>query len=98
MKVYSFSEARQRFAEVLQQAKREGEVHVRRRDGQVFRVQPVQTAGSPLDVPAVESHLTAAQIVHLVRESQESAVRPLAAQPAGKRSRQAVRVARKSRR
>lgn len=97
MKVYRFSDARQRFAEVLQQAKRDGQVQIRRRDGQVFVVQPAQAAGSPLDVPAVDSRLTAAQIVHLVRESRPSDDRLPPAQPARKRSPQAARSRRKSR-
>ena len=52
MKVYSYSEARQRFADVLRNAKREGQAQIRRRDGQLFLVQPANRTGSPLDVPA----------------------------------------------
>ena len=48
MKVYSYSEARQQFAEVLSRARREGEVEIRRRDGQVFILRPTAMAGSPL--------------------------------------------------
>ena len=75
MKVYSYSEARQQFAEVLNRARREGEVEIRRRDGQVFIVRPAASAGSPLDVPGVSTDLSRDEIVGLVRESRRSAER-----------------------
>ena len=81
MKVYSYSEARQRFAEVLNQARREGQVQIRRRDGQLFVIRPGTPSGSPLDVPAVNSGLTAEQIVGLVRESRRSTERLVSSAP-----------------
>lgn len=75
MKVYSYSEARQRFAEVLRNARREGQVQIRRRDGQVFVVQPAHASGSPLDVPAADAGLTRKEIVDFVRESRRSTER-----------------------
>ena len=75
MKVYSYSEARQQFAEVLNRARREGEVEIRRRDGQVFILRPTASAGSPLDVPGVSTDLSRDEIVGLVRESRRSAGR-----------------------
>ena len=85
MKVYSYSEARQRFAEVLRQAKQEGQAQIRRRDGQLFLVQPARSAGSPLDVPGVESSLSAREVVSLVRESRRSTERLLRKTRANKR-------------
>ena len=75
MKVYSYSQARQQFAEVLNRARREGEVEIRRRDGQVFIVRPTASGGSPLDVPGVSTDLSRDEIVGLVRESRRSAER-----------------------
>ena len=75
MKVYSYSQARQQLAAVLNRARREGEVEIRRRDGQVFIVRPIARAGSPLDVPAVKTDLSRDEIVGLVRESRRSAER-----------------------
>lgn len=75
MKVYSYSEARQRLAELLNRARREGEVEIRRRDGQVFVVRPRASAGSPLDVPGVNTDLSREEIVGLVRESRRSTER-----------------------
>ena len=81
MKVYTCSEARQRFAEVLNQARREGQVEIKRRDGQVFVVRPGTPSGSPLDVPAVNAGLTAAQIVGLGRASRRSTGRLVRSAP-----------------
>jgi hypothetical protein len=75
MKVYSYSEARQRFAEVLNRARREGGVEIRRRDGQIFILRPAPSAGSPLDVPGVSTGLSRDEIVGLVRESRRSGER-----------------------
>jgi len=85
MKVYSYSEARQQFADVLRQAKREGQAQIRRRDGELFLVQPALRSGSPLDVPGVESGLTARQLVDLVRASRRSTERLVPQTPANKR-------------
>ena len=86
MKVYSYSEARQRFADVLRHAQREGQAQIRRRDGQLFLVQPAHRTGSPLDVPGVETELTAREVVALVRESRRSTERLVAAIPASRRA------------
>lgn len=76
MKVYSFSEARQQLAALLNQARREGEARIRRRDGQEFVVQPAApSTGSPLDVPGLDLDLAAGDIVRLVRESRRSTER-----------------------
>ncbi len=75
MKIYTYSEARQQLAELLNRAGREGQVEIRRRDGQAFVVRPAATAGSPLDVPAVDTSLSRDEIVDLVRESRESTQR-----------------------
>jgi hypothetical protein len=68
MKVYSYSEARQRLAELLDEATREGAVQIRRRDGQVFILRPQLPTESPLDVDGVDLGLTAEEIVSLVHE------------------------------
>ncbi|MCX6545512.1 MAG: type II toxin-antitoxin system Phd/YefM family antitoxin [Acidobacteria bacterium] len=88
MKVYTYSEARQRFADVLRQAKREGQAQIRRRDGELFLVQPALRGGSPLDVPGVESSLTAPELVDLVRASRRSTGRLLPQAPANTRMQQ----------
>ena len=75
MKVYTYSEARQRFADVLRQAALDGEVRIRRRDGQVFSLRPDSPAGSPLDVPGVSTDVSAREIVGWVRDGRRSTYR-----------------------
>ena len=81
MKLYTYSEARQRLASLLEQSRREGQVRIRRRDGQVFVVQPVAGTGSPLDVPGVRTHLRPGELEALLRESRETGHRFWATRP-----------------
>jgi hypothetical protein len=67
MKVYTYSEARQQLATVLEQAGREGGVRIRRRDGEVFVLRPERAKGSPLEVPGLNLRLTRKEIVEFVR-------------------------------
>jgi len=53
MKSYTFSEARQNFATVLEQARRDGAVRIQRRDGQSFVLLWEQPNASPLDVAGI---------------------------------------------
>ena len=47
MKTYTYSEARQRLASLLDQARRESRVQIRGKDCSTFVLQPVQPARSP---------------------------------------------------
>ena len=47
------------------------QARIKRRDGQEFVITPAKAKGSPLDVPGVRLHLTAAEIVRAVREGRE---------------------------
>jgi len=69
MKVYTFSEARQHFASILELAQQEGCVQVARRDGGVFNIQPAPKPYSPLDVEGISLNLSREEIVSAVRES-----------------------------
>lgn len=71
MKVYTYSEARQKLAALLDLAAREGEVRIRRRDGSEFLLRPVQSMRSPLAVAGVPLDITADEIVAAVREGRE---------------------------
>ncbi len=67
MKTYTYSEARQRLARLLDEARREGQVQIRRQDGTTFVLQPIASTESPLDVPGVRSRLRRGELVELVR-------------------------------
>ena len=67
-RVYTYSEARQNLATVLENAARDGEVRVKRRDGRVFVIKLLAATQSPLDVRGVDLGLSAEEIVRFVRE------------------------------
>jgi hypothetical protein len=73
MTVDTFYEARQKFAALLERARREGAVRVKRRDGQVFLIQPEHSRRSPLDVAGVDSDVSGEEIVDIVREMRQRA-------------------------
>ncbi len=72
MKTYTYSEARQRLATLLDQAGREGKVQIRRQDGSTFVLLPVTPTRSPLDVPGVRTTLRRGELVALIREEREA--------------------------
>lgn len=73
MNVYTYSEARQRLAKVLDEATRDGGVQIRRRDGSTFILRPVTARRSPLDVESVRlaEPVRRDDIVDAVREVRE---------------------------
>jgi len=70
--VYNYSKARQNLAAVLDQAVREGEVRIRRKDGQVFVVRPDYEKASPLDIEGVPLNISTDELVAVIREGRES--------------------------
>lgn len=72
MNVYTYSEARQNLASLLDQAAREGEVRIRRKDGSEFviRVQPKEK--SPLEVEGIDLGITTQDIVDFIDEGRKS--------------------------
>jgi antitoxin (DNA-binding transcriptional repressor) of toxin-antitoxin stability system len=72
MKAYTYSEARENFASVLEEAERDGAVEIRRRDGAIFRISPARRSKtSPLDVKGVKLGIQTAELVAAVREGRE---------------------------
>jgi PAS domain-containing protein len=69
--VYTYSEARQQLASLLDEAVRSGEVRVRRKDGQIFVIVPENTSGSPLDIEGVDQDLTREEIVEFIHEGRK---------------------------
>jgi antitoxin Phd len=68
MKEYTYSEARQRLADLLDLAQREGGVRIRRRDGSVFLISQVTNTRSPLDVPGIDLRMTRDEIIDVIHE------------------------------
>ncbi|MCG8639084.1 MAG: type II toxin-antitoxin system Phd/YefM family antitoxin [Desulfobacterales bacterium] len=68
MKVYTYSEARQKLATVLDLAKSE-EVIIKRRGGETFKIVFSKSSKSPFDVAGVKTKATTKDILDAVKES-----------------------------
>lgn len=73
MQVYTYSEARQKLALVLEQAESAGKVLIRRKDGRTFVLTPLKKSenASPLNVSTIKVDVTTEEIVDIVREGRE---------------------------
>ena len=73
MKIYTYSQAREKLAALLEESKNE-EVVIRRRKGDMFSIAPKSPSRrSPFDVPGLSKKITRKQIVQALRESREQA-------------------------
>ena len=68
MEVYTYSEARQKLAQVLEQVETSGKVLIRRKDGRTFALVPEKNISSPLNVPSIKADISTQEIVELIRE------------------------------
>ncbi len=73
MKVYTYSQARQKLAKLLDEASAEGQVAIKKRGGETFILKPVKQMGSPLDIEGVDTGLDLEELNRAVRESRERA-------------------------
>jgi hypothetical protein len=71
MDVFTYSEARQKLAAVLDRAQYTGKVLIRRKDGRTYSLVPKKNASSPLDVPSIKARVSAEEIVDIVRSGRE---------------------------
>jgi len=69
--VYTYSEARQNLASLLEKAAREGEVRVKRKDGQIFVITLEVMDSSPLDVVGIDLGLTKEEIVDFIHDGRK---------------------------
>ena len=69
MKTYTYSQARQNLATLLEKAKQDGEIIIKRKDGSTFVVKPVSKQKSPLNVDGIDLDLTSDEIIDIIRES-----------------------------
>lgn len=69
MGVYTYSEARQKLARVLDEAESTGKVIIRRKDGRTFALVPEQMSASPLDVPSIKTDISTRELVSIIRNS-----------------------------
>jgi hypothetical protein len=71
MNVYTYSEARQNLASLLDQAAREGEVWIRRKDGKTFVIKLQSTTKSPLEVESLNLDITTDEILGFIAEGRK---------------------------
>ena len=72
MNTYTYTEARQKLASLLEQAAKYGEVRIKRRDGQVFVIKPEKREGSPLDVNGIKKKLSRREIFQSSEEGRRA--------------------------
>ena len=70
MRVFTYSEARKRFADVLDLAEND-EVVIKRRNGETFSLKRIRKAVSPLDIKGLKLDVSTTELVSAVRESRE---------------------------
>ena len=68
MKMYTYSQARQKLSEVLNTAEHE-EVVIRRKDGRSFSIVPKAMKSSPFDIPGIKNKATTNDILSAISES-----------------------------
>jgi hypothetical protein len=73
MKIYTYSQAREKLADILEESKSE-EVVIRRRKGDMFSIAPkLPPRRSPFDVLGLNKKITRKEILEAIRESRERA-------------------------
>ena len=71
MKIYTYSKARAKLADVLEESKSE-EVIIRRRKGDLYSIAPkLKPRRSPFDVTGLRKGLSRMEILDAIRESRE---------------------------
>ncbi len=68
MRIYTYSEARQKLSSILDKAEFMGKVIIRRKDGRTFALIPEQMSNSPLDVPSIKATVSTEELVEIVRK------------------------------
>ena len=72
MNTYTYTEARQKLASLLEQAAKYGEVRIKGRDGQVFVIKPQKRKGSPLAVDGIKLNLSHYEILKSIEEGRRA--------------------------
>ena len=75
MRVFTYSQARQALATVLDTARKE-EVLITRRGGDAFAVTYKTTPKSPFDVPGIKTRARTRDILEAIRESRSRGAEP----------------------
>lgn len=71
MRIYTYSEARQKLASLMKQAEATGKVIIKRKDGKTFSLSLVKENASPLEVPTIKSKISTREIINIIREGRK---------------------------
>ena len=71
MTTYTYSEARQKLATVLDRARKEGEILIKRKEGSFFVVKPLYSDRSPFEVDGIDLDIKSEEIIDIIREVRE---------------------------
>jgi len=69
--IYTCSQARQNLSQVLDEALKEGEVRIKRKDGRIFIIKSEPKIESPLDVEGVNLNISAVEILQFIQEGRK---------------------------
>ncbi len=69
--VYTYTNARQNLSAVLDVALKEGEVKVRRKNGEMFIIRPEKLSISPLDVQGLNLGFSRDEILDFIRDGRK---------------------------
>lgn len=73
MKTYTYSQARERLADILEESKKE-EILIRRRKGDIFSIAPkAPVRRSPFDVSGLRKNISRKEILEAIHESRKQA-------------------------
>ena len=71
MKIYSYSEARARLSDILEESKNQ-DIVIKRRKGDMFSIVPKETRKkSPFDVAGLKTQISKKEIVEAIQESRQ---------------------------
>lgn len=68
MNTYTYSQARQKLAMLLEKAKKGGKVLIARKDGSVFELKALSENKSPLDVKSINFNMERDEIIEILKE------------------------------
>jgi hypothetical protein len=71
MKIYSDSEAQYNLDSLLCEARKDGAVGIRQKDGQTFIIRPVDVPDSPLNAKGVNLPITTEEIAGFIHETRK---------------------------
>ncbi len=68
MNTYTYSEARQKLASLLDKAKKEGRVIITRKDGSSFELKAISENKSPLNIRGINLNINKEEILDILKE------------------------------